>query len=76
MYNTRCYSPIELIDSDIVPAPAEISNEMSKLPSQNTDEYGYEIPPGSMDYPEGDLEEGVSLTRAMHSPRKAHNNQW
>lgn len=73
---TRMYSPIELIDSEIVPAPAEISNEMSKLPSTEVDEYGYEMQPGSMDYPEGDLEEGVSVTRAMHPMRKAHNNQW
>ena len=43
MYKTRCYNPIELFDSEIVPAPAEISNEMSKLPSTNVDEYGYEM---------------------------------
>ena len=72
----RQYDITELIDSEIIPAPAEISNEMSKLPSKEVDDYGMEMQPGSADFPEGNIEEGVSVTRAMRNPRRAHNNMW
>jgi len=61
-------------DDDVVPAPREISDEMTQLPLNfDDDTHNSEA---SMDYPEGDLEEGVSLTQAMDIRRPAHNNMW
>ena len=73
--HVRSYSIDEIIDSELVPAPAEISNEMSKLHDSN--EYqGDSVPIETSDLPEGDINEGVSSTRTMRKPRRAYNNMW
>ena len=49
-----------------------ISEEMSKLRSD--DDYEPVLP--NFDTSEGNLEEGVSSTRAMRLRTQMHNNQW
>jgi len=55
--------------------PREISDEMTQLnlDFDDIDDYTGSM---SMDYPNGDLEEGVSITQAMNIRRPSHNNMW
>ena len=69
------YTTELIVGGLLVPEPAEISNEMSKLPNSE-DYYDAEMKMESSYCPDGCIEEGVSLTRAMRSPRRAYNNMW
>lgn len=69
----RSLNITEVFDHEYVPAPAEISNEMDKLPPTEDTVY---LDDASEQCPEGCIMEGVSTTRAMRNPRRAHNNMW